>query len=106
MGLSYRSRLAIKRYPLTLDRDEIGVVFDNVTSKFFVCPPDLSSKSLEVLTERWLIFFKFISLVPSFDATDLDLTIPIQREAYQQALGIFREFNTDQRLINELESQL
>jgi hypothetical protein len=67
--VKYRPRNVIKRNATRFDPVEIGIAFDCEESAFYVCPPDMSSKDISELTDRWYIFLKFVELLPTFEVT-------------------------------------
>ncbi len=95
MQISYRNRLVIKRHPESLDPDEVGVVFDKSKSEFYICPPDLSSKNIDDLVERWTIFLLFAEELPNIDLSDLWFGRDIQKEAFFVAANQYVTKNRD-----------
>lgn len=89
MKISYRPRPVIKRYAESLDRDEIGLVYDRDCNEFYVCPPDLSSDVENELVDHWMVFLQFTSLVPSFQFDRPTALTSVQQSALIRAIKLY-----------------
>ncbi len=91
MKVFYRPRMVIKRYPETLDRDEVGVVCDVEKGEIRLCPPDLSSEDLEELKGRWWRFLLVASEFRNFEFGELWFAVEAQKHAFELARSEFIE---------------
>lgn len=89
MKVFYRPRMVIKRYPETLDRDEVGVVCDVEKGEVRLCPPDLSSEDLEELKARWWRFLLVASEFRNFEFGELWFAVEDQKRAFALAASAF-----------------
>jgi hypothetical protein len=59
--------MVVKRYPETLDRDEVGLTFSEFLGCLQMCPPDLSSNDIEELVRRWNHFLRVAAEFHDFE---------------------------------------